>query len=414
MYIDGRQIVPTAPASLENAGTANVEVGRYRNEQAVVVQGPSVLGSSAEEISMLFSSRAEKKKADRLEVRAEPRALRMTPEEIQAFLTGTKAFNDPAVLVALARRMLAGNMSPLQLARQASSDVSQQYLLLQFALQQAELDHTPEARRSAIMEALADLDSEAGSAIRAGLAAIDAASHWAETPGEVRTLTQTYRDVALGAATLAETLKLALGRFGSQDFAKGLKFLLSALGNDLASLRPSNDAVRLRTLVQDIYQLEVFNTLLNRANLMAEVLGRRYSGVSIDGLTFMQQLVSITSDKWISAARFMSLCEQFRLSLQPARINLLTEAWRMLSEMPVKIYNDEETRNAVLSAGRDAMDEAIAEEEAEDEDGRADDNSDDGQSSGQGDRGRNRSEEVNSTPQENDEHTERRSGRSRE
>jgi len=408
MYIDGRQVAQTAPAGLEKSGKADVEVGRYRNEQAVVVQGPSVLGSSAEEISMQFSSRAEKKKADRLEVRAEPRALRMTPEEIQAFLTGTKAFNDPAALVALARRMLAGNMSPLQLARQASTDVSQQYLLLQFALQQAELDGAPEARRSAIMDALADLDAEAGGAIRAGLAAIDAASRWAETPGEVRTLTQTYRDVALGAASLAETLKLALARFGSQDFASGLKFLLSALGNDLASLRPSNDPVRLRTLVQDIYQLEVFNTLLNRANVMADALGRRYSGVSVDGITFMQQLVSMTSDKWISAARFMSLCEHYRLGLQAARINLLTEAWRMLSEMPVKIYSDEETRNAVLAAGRDAMDEAIADEEAEGEDGQEDDSPDDGQS-GEGEHNRHGSVESDSALQENQEHADRRS-----
>lgn len=255
------------------------KTGTFNGQKAVTTDSTSRLASAAEEMTFAFSSKVEEKEAGKRGVRAESRLQMMRIEDINEYLDKARSPHTPEKMAALAKRMLSPDQSPYQLARQESDDPTSQYLMLQFALQQGERDKAPSAALDALRNAIAVLEHESGGAIHAGLNSIDAASEFGDSAASVQGFQNTYRkvvDSALGSSSLVETLKLALERFGKMDFQRGLKGLMKALGADVAAARPSTDPRRLQALIQDVYQLEVFNTLLDESEKLGKSLARHH------------------------------------------------------------------------------------------------------------------------------------------
>jgi hypothetical protein len=72
----------------------------------------------------------------------------------------------------------------------------------------------------------------------------------------------------LGTGTLAGTLQHVLDDFEGDDAAVALTRLTQALGQDLASIRPSTDAVRLNALLQDQFMAETALSVLERCRTL--------------------------------------------------------------------------------------------------------------------------------------------------
>ena len=375
MRIDGTAGSAGYDATHAASGRAPAR-GQFQGEQVTVRNELSSLSDAAEELTFHFAGKRDRKASGERAVEAEPALQLLRTEEIAAYLRAAHAFQKPGDMVALVKRFMDAGQSPRQVARQASDDPTQQFLLLQLALHEAERGGASAERREALREALAELELASGPAIRAGLNSIDAASGFGHDAASVSGFQNTYRDVVLGAATLADTLRLALARFAEQDFERGLAGLLKALGADLAAARPSTEPARLQALVQDVYQLEVFNTLLHEARQLAGRLADAHGVARFAALPLLQDLVGFTAERWIGADRFLDLPARLRIAILAARIGLLTQALRMLREMPGKVYPDPDTRQAVLQAGQEALDQLIEEEENEAEDGGDDDDSD--------------------------------------
>lgn len=364
MLIQGTSAQSLTPQGTGQGIDSSQQKGSFRGEQATVRDASSRLADAAEELTFSFSKKVEKKKAGERDVRTESRLQLMRIAEINQYLDAAKSPRTPAELTALAKRMLSAQQSPGQLARQASEDPTQQSLFLQFALQEGERTGAPAKALDAVRDALTDLEMECGPAIRAGLNSIDAASAFGSSADSIQNFQKTYRDVALGSASLVETLKLALDRFGGTDFARGLKSLLQALGADVAALRPSNQPARLLAVVQDIYQLEVFNTLLDQSEKLGKLLLKRHGTDHFDGVEFMKHLVSITGDRWLAPSRFLEMSGRFEINQIEAQVHLVAHSLQMLRDMPIKIFADSDTRRTVLDAGQEALDSIIEQEES--------------------------------------------------
>jgi type III secretion protein W len=344
--------------------------GRLGGQQVAVDDGPDMLADAAEEISLHHSEKAESKHtAERKKELYQAMPL-MAPEAIEAYMDAAEPGDEAEKLQSLAKRMLAGSGDPAALARQAFGQPTQQYLGLQYALQQGEREGASGETLDAIREALADLEMDHGPGIRADLNTIGTAAEGAHTAADVAGFQATYRDVVLGDATLSGTLKLALERFGEGDFAAGLDRLTRALGQDLAAARPSTDPNRLQGLVRDLYHLGVAATVLDGCGELLSTLAERHGTqvpASATGkpaaIALMQDLVGTSAEKWVSASRFTAMAEKHGATAPNVAIGFLTGVKLLLRDMPVQVFADGEQRQGVFQAAQEALDAAIDREE---------------------------------------------------
>ncbi len=356
---------PSFDTALHQGGAQGGQsaVGHFGGQQVQVDDANSVLTDAAEEISLHHSEKAESKHSSERRKEATRAMELMSPEAIMAYMDASQSQGDPEELVQLAKRMLSGQGDPAAQAKKAFGEPTQQFMALQYALQQGEREGAEPEILDALREALDDLEMEHGPRIRADINTIGTAAEGAQGHADVSRFQATYRDVVLGNNSLSGTLRLALERFGDGDFAGGLARLIKALGSDLAAARPSGDPSRLQSLVQDLYHLSVAATVLDDSRALLEGLAAKHGLAPGSPAGLMQELVGVSAEKWVAGTRFTALAERFGAGGVEAQIQFLTGVKLLLRDMPPKVFIDADQRQTVFQAVQDALDAAIDRED---------------------------------------------------
>ena len=341
------------------------QVGMVAGEAAVLADGEFSLADSAEEITLHMADRAEAKHHAERKVRGEAPLAVIASEAILAYMAQTHDGDAQAKLAELTRHLLLGQADPRQLVAQQFKDAPRQYLALQYALSKGEEGIASAEVLAAISDAIADLDLESGSEIKASLNTIKAAAEFAADTDGVLAFQQTYRDVVLGESTLAKTLSLALEQFGGRACADGLKSLIQALGLDLAATAPSTSPTRLQALLKDMYLLEVAVTVLDGCKeLCARLREPEVAAAGAQEEKLMRDVIDISAEQWITESRFSGLANNHGALAVDARIAFLGGVRAILKDLPVELYADQEMRQSILQAAQGALDIAIEEEDA--------------------------------------------------
>lgn len=355
---------PSFDSSARSAGgSSQSAVGQFAGQQVQVDEVDSMLSDAAEEIGMHHAEKAESKHSSERKKEAVRSLEIMTAEAISDYLDAAQAFEDPEQLVFLAKRMLSGQGDPARHARSAFNEPTPQYMSMQYALQMGEREGVASDVLEALRESLQDLEMAHGPAIRADINTVAAAAQPGASRADIALFQATYRDVVLGEASLAATLKMALERFGDKDFSSGLQRLTQALGQDLSAARPSCEPARLQSLVQDLYHLEVTATVLDGCRSLQSRLAEKHGIVDMEPVTLMRGLVEVSGEKWVSAQRFTGLSENCGAHDPGPQIHFLTTVKALLREMPVQVFVDSEQRQALFGAVQDALDAAIDRED---------------------------------------------------
>ena len=78
----------------------------------------------------------------------------------------------------------------------------------------------------------------------------------------------------------------------------------------------------------------------------------------------MQELVTASGERWVSASRFAAYAERLGSGNLAMVVQLLT-GWRaLIAQMPPKVFADLDARTAVITAVQEAMHAAVAKEES--------------------------------------------------
>ena len=85
--------------------------------------------------------------------------------------------------------------------------------------------------------------------------------------------------------------------------------------------------------------------------------------IGTQAFTLMKELVEITAEKWVSAARFTALADRWGLDDPAARVIFLTGVKRLMRDMPEKVFQDADARLSILNTAQEALDQAIDAEE---------------------------------------------------
>ena len=355
----------TPPGMGEDALPA--QTGSLRGEAVQIKDVGDVLADAAEEISVHMSQKDEVKKHGERSIESDTSEQIMKLEEINAYLDLMGALSDPKKLAELAKRMQSADENPRELARQQSRDPAMQYVLLQHAMAEGKKAGISQAAQERLQDAIADLEMELGPEIRAGINTAAVAVATNQSPAERETFQATYRDVVLGQSSMSQTLKTVFDRFASEgqpQVARQLDNLIKALGADLSAARPSQDSNRLQALVQDLYQLEVAVTVLDRCTDLAVHLQSNLPQNRLEPLGMMKSLVAVTGEKWVGAIRFTGMEQQHQLPEVAAQIAFYSTIKDVLRQIPPAIFADTDTRQSILNAAQEALDMAIDKEDA--------------------------------------------------
>lgn len=337
--------------------------GQLGQSQVVPEWESDMLADAAEEISMHMAGKAERRHRDERKKEVVGQQAVMQAQAINDYLHKTGQTAEAEKIKALSTQLLQGSGSPGRQVRENLGNSTSQYLALQYALGQGEREGASQDVLERLREAIDDLEMAHGPAIRADLNTIEAAADGDSAPAEVQRFQQTYQDVVLGEASVHKTLDLLLERHGELGLRQGLERLQKALGLDITAARPSTNCAHLQSLVQDLYQLSVVETILENCDSLLQELTKQHNVSTESPIALLRELVNISNEQWVSHSRLGNLAGKFAGHQATPQIAFLQAVKNMLRDMPVPIFKDGEQRTRTFNAVQEALDMAIDREE---------------------------------------------------
>ena len=236
---------------------------------------------------------------------------------------------------------LQQNLGEQKGERGPNSDPTQQYgaLVLMEKMFRAEGN---EAMANAVSEAAARLLAERGMEINKGVIVSDAAAIYAsQHVGSVSDLRALYMEQVVGHKGITASFKGIMEKHGEEGFTEAVKFLLRAAGDDLNTMKSDSDRLQQKEVLDNLYQLEVLNTVRERTDEMLEQVGRTYplapesSSQKVMGRTFemLEQQFRITETSVSQIAR-----DTVPDSVE-GRIAFLREYRGLVAMIPLKVFD---------------------------------------------------------------------------
>ena len=251
-----------------------------------------------------------------------------------------------------------------ELVAEEFSDISEQYMALEYLARQLEQKGGHDDALEDIYEALAELEQDQGQSIRAGIHALEALEkEMAQDRAIVEGLRSDYRALVELPTGLPAMMSLLLDRREVSELPQAVRSFSRALADDLGSGWPSRDPVHLRMLIDNLYHAEVLTTLAEQCRTQTAQLAKRH-GLNLPLGRLLKDVVSLAQDRWASSSRFDSLGNSFGIREPSARVEFLGMVKRLIHEMPLKVYEDGDARLNLLTAAQEALDRAIEDEEA--------------------------------------------------
>lgn len=366
MKIEGAQFGQLGLQAGDQPAHAEGRQGSWRGETLTVQKSAaSLLADAAEEMTFAQAEKEEEKDVSERKVHA-PRGMEIPQiQEIMNYLELLGDENDQEKLQELLAKLKgAGGGDAAGIARGSFGDPSRQFLALGFATRHFEAEGGDPELAAGLREVLEEFHEDNAQAIWAGLNTAGAARDFADgDAGRADSFRECYRETVLGREGLAETFGSVLQRFGGDDMPRTVAFLIRAAGDDLSARGPSTPPAELKSIMEDLYQLEVLATVLESCHEMAGGLARDFGVHGLSGETLATRLVGLTGERWVPADRFSRLADDMGVTDVEARISFLQRSRLILRELPLKVFADPETRDKLLGAAQEALDLAIENEE---------------------------------------------------
>jgi type III secretion protein W len=362
----GQSFEHHAPASSQGAK------GQWRGDDVQVKSDPrSAITSAAEELTFAHSERVSKERLGARDVKGADTLRFAEVEKLIEYLNQAGEGDQQAKLEEFSQRLLDGQdqrgkgAGPREQARQQFGDVAAQYAALVATLAKLKKSGASDALLAAVEDAIDELEDDFGGTIKAHLNTIQTASEFAAGNAQkLQRFQGAYRDAVMGEGTLLGTLREALKQFGDDEFANGVKRLIQALGDDLGAQGPSADPIKLKAVLEDLYQLEVLTTVHDGSRTLITRIENLHGSPPAKPGDMMQELVAAAGERWVPASRFAAYADKLATGNVTIAVQLLT-GWRgLVAAMPPKVFTDGDARLAVVTAIQDAMNNAIEREES--------------------------------------------------
>ena len=367
------QVGPSAPgtASGESAATES----RFRGERVQHVRNPTAeLQDAAEELTFGESERVEKKLSQR-KLRSGDGARSVAMEQARKYLREVPDLERNQELSRFVESILTrgrpANPDELrQLAREFSDDATHQFLALASARDRAVEENPDPAVAAALGEAIATLEGESGPAIRAGLNVSAVAQAFAgKEIGDIQQLRDFYREVVLDCEDINDAYERVVRDHPGKSFDDAVRFMLKALGADLAAGTRTVSKARLKRIMDDMYQLKSLNGVHEQCEDLLRRVKRSYGATpgATASRDLMSELLTARHRAWQGADAFSRLPRKMGVRGDAGAIYFLQGFRELLRFVPLKAFGDDmNQRDRVMTSIQQALDAAMENEELDD------------------------------------------------
>ena len=367
------QLGSSAPGA--SSGQVAATEGRFRGERVQQVRNPTAeLQDAAEELTFGESERVEKK-LSRRKLRSAHGARSVAMEQARKYLREVPDLERNQKLSEFVESILArsrtSNPNELrQLAREFSDDATHQYLALASAREQAVEQNADPALGAALDEAIATLEGESGPAIQAGLNVSAVAQAFADREiGDMQQLRDFYREVVLDCENISDAYQRVVQDHPGKSFDEAVRFMLKALGADLAASTQTASKVRLKQIMDDMYQLKSLNSVHEQCEDLIRRVQRNFDAAPAPTASrdLMSELLTAQNRAWQGADAFSHLPQKMGVRGDEAGIYFLQGFKELVRFVPLKAFGDDLTkRDRVMISVQQALDLAIDNEDFDD------------------------------------------------
>ena len=364
------QVGPSAPDA--SSGQVAATEGSFRGERVQHVRNPAAeLQDAAEELTFGESERVEKK-LSRRKLRSGDGARSVAMEQAQKYLREVPDLERNQKLSEFVKSILARGRPPnpdelRQLAREFSDDATHQFLALASAKEQAVEQNADPALGAALDEAISTLEGESGPAIQAGLNVSAVAQRFADKEiGDIQQLRDFYREVVLDCEDINDAYQRVVKDHPGKSFDEAVRFMLKALGADLAAGTRTVSKVRLKQIMDDMYQLKSLNSVHEQCEDLIRRVQRNFDATpaATASRDVMSELLTAQNRAWQGADAFIHLPQKMGVRGDDAEIYFLQGFKELVRFVPLKAFGDDMTkRDRVMNSVQLALDLAIDNED---------------------------------------------------
>ena len=368
------QVGPSGAPGKPSGEVASTE-GRFRGERVQHVRNPTAeLQDAAEELTFGESERVEKKLSKR-KLRSGHGARSVAMEQARKYLREVPDLERNRKLSEFVESVLARGRPPdpdelRQLAREFSDDATHQFLALADAREQAVERSSDPALGAALDEAIATLQDESGPAIQAGLNVSAVARAFAgKEIGDIQQLRDFYRDVVLDCEDINAAFQRVVDDHPGKSFDEAVRFMLNALGADLAAGTQTVSRVRLKRIMDDMYQLKSLNSVHEQCTDLIRRVQKNFDATPPASAPrdLMSELLTAQNRAWQGADAFSRLPQKMGVRGDEAGIYFLQGFRELVRFVPLKAFGDDMTkRDRVMISVQQALDVAIEHEGLDD------------------------------------------------
>lgn len=264
--------------SEQAVATSTAQSGQLRGSPIVVTNLTAAVADAAEELSFAASERMEKSLSKRKAsdgsgvdwnlYKIAQKYLNQVPD-----LKSTDRLN--AFAQTFLQRSFTSAQQMLSHLESFSGEVSHQYVALKYAREYIQRQGNFPGLIATIDAALAQLESEKGPQIRAGLNVSKTAHEFSEKGlGSTQSLRDQYRDNVLDFSGVRNAAKYLLRQFGQARLGVAIRFLEQGLAADLNSQSSSLPKSQLAAIAQDLGVLRKLRSALSLSDSLFEKLKR--------------------------------------------------------------------------------------------------------------------------------------------
>lgn len=215
--------------------------------------------------------------------------------------------------------------------------------------------------------------AEHGTTIHRGIAITESAALYAaEKFGSVSDLRGLYAEEVVNHKSIPSTFNSILEKYGADGVGEAIAFLLRAAGEDLSTMSETRDLTLQKQIIDNLYQLEVLNSVRDRSGKALDVVKRAYPLTpQITPERVMREMLGmIDSPARMSEPLITKFVEEATPDSIEGRIALLREYRNLAGMVPVKLFDEADRggnglklRERLLSAITEAQDVVDAQEQ---------------------------------------------------
>jgi type III secretion system YopN/LcrE/InvE/MxiC family regulator len=237
---------------------------------------------------------------------------------------------------------LQENLGEHEGERGPNDDPTQQYGALAM-MEKMFLGEGNEEMAKAVGAAASKLLSEHGTEIHKGMIVTEAAAlYTSEHVGSVSDLRSLYMEQVVGHKGITSSFNGIMEKYGDKGFVEAVKFLLRAAGDDLGTMKSNTDRLQQKEVLDNLYQLEVLNTMRERTDGVLEQVGKHYPvAPEVNSQKVMRETFDMLEHQVrMSETTVSKIARDTVPESVEGRIAFLREYRSLVSMIPIKVFDD--------------------------------------------------------------------------